>query len=148
QLGHHCLCHPHLDGLRGFGVVSGMVRFRQIGGTMNNGKNSRISVAKPGVRSAVFEDYQLLFFSELLDRPIRLDKTQRKNGRLTDLVFRLSEPYPEPVGIYVEHGRGYPSELIPWDKVARIQKEAIYITPNPAGGPYPKFVDQQGWILL
>jgi CBS domain-containing protein len=115
---------------------------------MNNGKNSTISVAKPGVRSAVFEDYQLLFFSELLNRPIRLDKTQRKNGRLTDLVFRLSEPYPEPVGIYVEHGRGYPSELIPWDKVARIQKEAIYITPNPAGGPYPKFVDQQGWILL
>jgi len=115
---------------------------------MNNGKNSRISLAKPGVRSAVFEDYQLLFFSELLNRPIRLDKTQRKNGRLTDLVFRLSEPYPEPVGIYVEHGRGYPSELIPWDKVARIQKEAIYITPNPAGGPYPKFVDQQGWILL
>jgi len=115
---------------------------------MNNGKNSTISLAKPGVRSAVFEDYQLLFFSELLNRPIRLDKTQRKNGRLTDLVFRLSEPYPEPVGIYVEHGRGYPSELIPWDKVARIQKEAIYITPNPAGGPYPKFVDQQGWILL
>ena len=32
--------------------------------------------------------------------------------------------------------------------MARIQKEAIYITPNPAGGPYPKFVDQQGWILL
>jgi hypothetical protein len=34
---------------------------------------------------------------------------QSKNGRLTDLVFRLSEPYPEAVGIYIEHGAGYPS---------------------------------------
>jgi CBS domain-containing protein len=54
----------------------------------------------------------------------------------------------EPVGIYIEHGRGYPSELIPWDKVVRIEADAIFITPNPAGGTYPKFVDQPGWILL
>ncbi len=114
---------------------------------MNNGNNNTSS-GKPGAPSAAFEDFQLLYFSELLNRRIRIDKTNAKNGRLTDLVFRLSEPYPDPVGIYIEHGRGYPSELVPWDKVVRIEEEAIFITPNPAGGPYPSFVDQQGWILL
>jgi CBS domain-containing protein/sporulation protein YlmC with PRC-barrel domain len=89
-----------------------------------------------------------LCFSKLLNRHIRIDKTNKKNGRLTDLVFRLSEPYPEAVGIYIEHGKGYPSELIPWEKVARIEEEAILITPAEGGGPYPRFVDQKGWILL
>jgi CBS domain-containing protein len=115
---------------------------------MNNGNEGKTPSAKPGAPAAVHEDFQLLYFSELLNRRVRLDQTNAKNGRLTDLIFRLSEPYPEPVGIYIEHGRGYPSELIPWDKVVRIEDEAIFITPNPAGGPYPKFVDQQGWILL
>ena len=73
---------------------------------------------------------KLLYFSKLLNRRIRLDKTNKKNGRLTDLVFRLAEPYPEAVGIYIEHGKGYPSELIPWEKVARIEEEAIFITPD------------------
>ncbi len=115
---------------------------------MNNGKATNPPAGKSGVPSAAYEDFQLLYFSELLNRRICLDKTNAKNGRLTDLVFRLSEPYPDPVGIYIEHGRGYPSELIPWDKVVRIEEEAIFITPNPAGGPYPRFVDQKGWILL
>jgi CBS domain-containing protein len=99
-------------------------------------------------KPAGFEAFQLLYFSKLLGRRIRLDKTNRKNGRLTDLVFRLSEPYPEAVGILIEHGKGHPSELIPWAKVARIEDEAIFITPYETGGPYPRFIDQKGWILL
>ena len=95
-----------------------------------------------------FEAFQFLYFSRLLNRRILLDKTDRKNGRLTDLVFRLSEPYPEAVGIYIEHGKGHPTELIPWDKVARIEDEAIFITPSETGHPYPPFIDQKGWILL
>jgi CBS domain-containing protein len=94
------------------------------------------------------EPFQLLFFSNLLDRRIRLEGTNQKNGRLTDLVFRLSEPYPELVGIYIEHGRGLPSELVPWDQVTRFTDEAIYITPTKTGEPYPKFEDQPGWILV
>ena len=78
---------------------------------MNNPQNNL--TAKP----AGFEAFQLLYFSRLLNRRICLDKTNRKNGRLTDLVFRLSEPYPEAVGIYIEHGKGHPTELIPWEKV-------------------------------
>ncbi len=115
---------------------------------MNNNGNNNHRAAMPGISPAAFEDYQLLYFSKLLGRRIRLDKTNKKNGRLTDLVFRLSEPYPEAVGIYIEHGRGYPSELIPWEKAARIEEEAIFVTPKEGGGPYPPFVDQKGWILL
>jgi CBS domain-containing protein len=97
---------------------------------------------------AGFEAFQLLYFSKLLNCRIRHDQTNRRNGRLTDLVFRLSEPYPEAVGIYIEHGRGLPTELIPWDKVVRIEEEAVFITPSDAGAPYPHFVDQKGWILV
>lgn len=93
------------------------------------------------------EPFKLLYFSQLLGRRIVQEGTGKKNGRLTDLVFRLSEPYPEPVGIYIEHGRGLPSELVPWAKVTRIDDAAIHITPTEIGAPYPKFVDQKGWIL-
>jgi CBS domain-containing protein/sporulation protein YlmC with PRC-barrel domain len=109
---------------------------------MNNPQN-HIAAKPPG-----FEAFQFLFFSRLLNRRILLDKTNRKNGRLTDLVFRLSEPYPEPVGIYIEHGKGHPDEFIPWEKVVRIEDGAIFITPTETGNPYPPFADQKGWILL
>jgi CBS domain-containing protein/sporulation protein YlmC with PRC-barrel domain len=109
---------------------------------MNNTQNNL--TAKP----AESEAFQLLYFSKLLNRRICLDKTNRKNGRLTDLVFRLSEPYPEAVGIYIEHGKGHPTELIPREKVARIEDEAIFITPSDTGNPYPPFSDQKGWILV
>lgn len=109
---------------------------------MNDSKN--ITSSKP----AGYEAFQLLYFSKLLNRRIRRDKTNEKNGRLTDLVFRLSEPYPEAVGIYIEHGKGHPSEFIPWEKVVRIEDEAIFITPSETGNPYPPFDDQKGWILL
>jgi magnesium transporter len=115
---------------------------------MNNNSYSSPRVAMPGISLTALEDYQLLYFSNLLGRRVRLDKTNKKNGRLTDLVFRLSEPYPEAVGIYIEHGKGYPTELIPWEKVVRIDDEAIFITPSETGNPYPPFVDQKGWILL
>ncbi|HWX23137.1 MAG TPA: CBS domain-containing protein [Candidatus Binatia bacterium] len=115
---------------------------------MNNANQDTRRTTRAGDTPAGYEGYQLLCFSKLLNRRIRLDKTNRKNGRLTDLVFRLSEPYPEAVGIYIEHGKGYPSELIPWEKVARIEEEAILVTPAEGGAPYPRFVDQKGWILL
>jgi CBS domain-containing protein/sporulation protein YlmC with PRC-barrel domain len=115
---------------------------------MNHGKENNAPSARPAAPGAALEDYKLLCFSKLLCRRIRLDKTNKKNGRLTDLVFRLAEPYPEAVGIYIEHGKGYPSELIPWEKVVRVEDEAILIAPKEGGVPYPPFVDQKGWILL
>lgn len=115
---------------------------------MNNGTQPNGGTSGTGTPAAAYERFQLLYFSKLLGRRIRRDKTRQKNGRLTDLVFRLSEPYPEAVGIYIEHGKGYPSELIPWDRVVRVEEEAIFFTPREDGQPYPKFVDQKGWILL
>ncbi len=115
---------------------------------MNDTNATPQGTARKETAPAGYEGYQLLCFSRLLRRRIRLDKTGRKNGRLTDLVFRLSEPYPEAVGIYVEHGKGYPSELIPWEKVVRIEDEAIFITPAEGGACYPRFADQKGWILV
>jgi magnesium transporter len=104
--------------------------------------------AKPVAPPATAEDYQLLYFSELLGRRIVAGKVSQKVGKLTDLVFRLSEPYPEAVGLYVEHGGGRPNEFVPWEKVVKIDEDALFITPAEGGQPYPAFVDQKGWILL
>jgi CBS domain-containing protein len=111
---------------------------------MNNPPNP--VTAKP----TGYETFQLLYFSKLLNRRICLNERWplQKTGRVTDLVFRLSDPYPEAVGIYLEHGKGRPTELIPWEKVARIEDQAIFITPTETGHPYPPFEDQKGWILL
>lgn len=104
--------------------------------------------SKPAAPSAATEDFQLFFFSEVLKRRICAGKISQKVGKVTDLAFKLSEPYPEAVGIYVEHIGGHPNEFIPWDKVVKIEDDAIFITPAEGGGPYPPFVDQKGWILV
>jgi hypothetical protein len=54
------------------------------------------------------EEYKLFFFSQLLKRRICAGKFNQKIGKVTDLVFRLAEPFPEAVGIYVEHSMGPP----------------------------------------
>ncbi len=63
-------------------------------------------------------------------------------------MFRLSEPYPEAVGIYLEHGWGKPTEFIPWDRVVKIDDDAIFVQPPEKASQYPPFVDQPGWMLL
>ena len=142
QLEHRGLRHRHVNRLRRFRAVSEWFE-RAIRRTcMNNPKTT-----SPPSRQA-FEAFQFLYFSRLLKRRICLDKTNRKNGRLTDLVFRLSEPYPEAVGFCIRTRQRHPTELIPWEKVARIEDEAIFITPSETGHPYPPFLDQKGWILL
>jgi CBS domain-containing protein len=92
--------------------------------------------------------YQFLYFSELIKRPICAGKIQDRIGRLTDLVFSLTEPFPEAVGIYIEHGWNKPTEFIPWAKVLRIEDDAIFVQPPENASAYPPFVDQPGWILL
>src|SRR5512136_2864092 len=98
---------------------------------------------RPG-RPGGGEPYRFLFVSELLRRPVCIEKVTRRIGKLTDLVFRFAEPYPEAVGIYLEHGWGKPTEFIPWEKVLRIEDDAIFVAPPDGGGPYPPFVDQPG----
>lgn len=88
-----------------------------------------------------------LHFAELLKRPICTGKIKDRIGKLTDLVFHLLEPYPQVVGIYIEHGWGKPTEFVPWDKVAKIEDDAVFVQPSESG-MYPPFVDQPGWILV
>ena len=92
-------------------------------------------------------NYRFLYFSELLKRPVCSGKIKDRIGRLTDLVFTLAEPYPEAVGIYIEHGWGKPTEFVPWAKVLRIEEDALFVQPPDNGRTYPPFVDQPGWIL-
>ena len=94
------------------------------------------------------KDYRVLFFSELLDRRVCQTRRDFTMGKLSDLVFRIAEPYPEAVGIFIDHGWGRPTELIPWDRVVRIEKDAIFVQPPPGGEQYPPFQDQPGWLLL
>ena len=92
--------------------------------------------------------YRFLYFSKLIKLPICAGKIKDRIGKLTDLVFALTEPYPEAVGIYIEHGWGKPTMFIPWAKVVRIEDDAIFIQPPGNGNTYPPFVDQTDWILV
>jgi CBS domain-containing protein/sporulation protein YlmC with PRC-barrel domain len=83
-----------------------------------------------------------------MKRPICAGKLGDRIGRLSDLVFALKDPYPEAAGIYLEFGWGVPTQFVPWERVSRIEDDAIFVEPPPSGGPYPPFVDQAGWIML
>jgi magnesium transporter len=91
---------------------------------------------------------RFFFFSELIKRPVCAGKLGDRIGRLGDLVFALKDPYPEAAGIYLEFGWGEPTQFVPWERVSRIEDDAIFVEPPPPGGPYLPFVDQAGWIML
>jgi CBS domain-containing protein/sporulation protein YlmC with PRC-barrel domain len=105
-------------------------------------------VPKPPAPAPGGKVYQELYFSDLLSRPICTGKIKDRIGKLSDLVFHLAEPFPEAVGIHIEHGWGKPTEFVPWDKVQRIEDDAIFVAPPEDGSQYPPFVDQPGWLLL
>lgn len=88
-----------------------------------------------------------LHFSDLLKRPVVTGSISDRIGKLTDLVFTQAEPFPEAAGLFIDHGWGKPTEFVPWDKVVKIEDDAIFVQPAP-GGAYPPFVDQPGWILV
>ena len=104
--------------------------------------------ARNGETAAGNGHYRLLYFTDLMKRPVCAGSIQNRVGRLTDVVFQLAEPYPEAVGLYLEHGWGKPTELIPWDRVVKIDDDAIFVSAPAGGDKYPPFVDQPGWILL
>ncbi len=106
-----------------------------------NPQSSRVPDLPPGL------DGRFIFFSELMKRPVCAGKIKDRIGRVTDLVFDNKEPFPEAVGIYVEHGWGKPTEFIPWERVLRLEDDAVFVHPAD-GGAYPPFQDQPGWIML
>ncbi len=93
-------------------------------------------------------DFEFLWFSELLSRPVYAGDAKKKIGKLTDLVFELIEPHPFAKGIFLDHGWGKPTEFIPWDRVIKITPDGIFVQPPDEGETYLPFVDQPGWMLL
>ncbi|MBE3072385.1 MAG: PRC-barrel domain-containing protein, partial [Acidobacteria bacterium] len=106
-------------------------------------KNSGKGPEALGVNGGV----HIWYFAELLKRPICAGGIRDRIGRLEDLVLAPAEPYPQVIGIYIEHGWGKPTEFVPWDKVVKIEDDAIFVQ-KPEGGSYPPFVDQPGWIMV
>ena len=95
------------------------------------------------------ESHVFHYFSELLKRPVRTESSRRSIGRVSDLAFRQTDPFPEAAGIFMRYGWGRkPSQFVPWDRVVRIAPEAIYVRPPDEGQDFPPFVDQPGWIML
>ena len=93
-------------------------------------------------------DFRFLNFSELVRRPVCAGKIGDRIGRLDDIVFALAEPYPEVVGLYMEYGWNKPTQFVPWNRVIRIDDDAIFVKPNEGDAPYPPFVDQPGWVMV
>src|SRR5512136_2404046 len=86
------------------------------------------------------EPYRFLYLTDLLDYPVYAGPEHRKLGKLTDLVFALREPYPELVGLYLEHGWGKPTEFIPYERVERLeQRRAVHVKAPEGSGVYPPF---------
>ena len=110
----------------------------------------------PSGTGVAVRDYRAFYFSELRGRRLCLNKVSNRVGRISDIAFKITEAYPDAVGIVVEHGWGKPVELIPWSKVTRIDDDYVFVSapdqPDPVtikhGSGFPCFVDQPGWILL
>lgn len=89
-----------------------------------------------------------LYFSQLYRRPVVSGNIHNRLGKLRDLVFALKEPYPDAVGIYMDYGWGKPTQFVPWDRVLKIEDDAIFVRPPETEDKYPPFVDQPGWIMV
>jgi CBS domain-containing protein/sporulation protein YlmC with PRC-barrel domain len=48
----------------------------------------------------------------------------------------------------MDFGWGKPTQFIPWNRVVRIEDDAVFVRPNEGGAPYPPFVDQPGWVMV
>jgi magnesium transporter len=104
---------------------------------------TKVAETPPGI-----ENLRFSFFSLLLKKPVCAGKITDKIGKLSDLVFLIKEPYPEAVGIYMEYGWGKPTKFIPWERVLRLEDDAIFVKPEEEGHQYGPFIDQPNWIML
>ena len=94
------------------------------------------------------EQVRFHFFSELLKRRVCVGSIRNRIGRLTDLVFAAAEPYPDIIGIYLDHGWGKPTEFIHWDRVVKVEDDAVFVRRPEGAASFPPFVDQPGWMMV
>lgn len=127
-----------------------------IGSSPNSPHVSQTAGHKPSSPStkmtdwlAAGQNYRFRYFSQLYKLPICTGKITDRIGKLTDIVLRQSEthPYPEAVGLFIDHGWGKPNAFVPFDHILRIEDDAIFVRP-PEGDVYPPFVDQPGWLMI
>ena len=93
------------------------------------------------------DDISFVYFSELLKRPVCAGPIRDRIGKVTDLVVNHAEPFPQAAGICVGPGWGRQTEFILWDRVVKVDDDAIFVQPA-ADGRYPAFADQPGWMLV
>lgn len=92
-------------------------------------------------------DYRFYYLSEVLKCPIS-SADGKAVGHVKDLIVKIATPYPQVVGLLVEHGWGKPHEFIPWDRVARIAPGTVIVAMKPDDQPYRPYEEQPGWLLL
>lgn len=94
------------------------------------------------------DPYRFYYFSELVGKPVFIEKIDNRAGKLSDLAFKLGEHYPEATGIYMEFGWGKPTMFIPFSRLIKIDDDGIFVQRPAEGDTYGPFVDQPGWILV
>jgi magnesium transporter len=95
------------------------------------------------------DGFRFLYLADLLKLQVCIENQDKRLGKVSDIVVALKEPYPEAVGLVLEHGWGKPTEFIPWDRVRRIDNKAFVVKPPDGGADvYPPFTDQPGWLLV
>lgn len=93
-------------------------------------------------------DYQFFYLSDLLGRPVDAGPGVTGHGRIKDVVVKLASPYPQAVGLLLEHGWGKPNAFVPWARVETISPARIALKMEEGDTPYQPYVEQPGWILL
>jgi CBS domain-containing protein/sporulation protein YlmC with PRC-barrel domain len=92
------------------------------------------------------EPFDLFFFTQLQGRRICVGSVKKRIGKVSDLVFKVAEPFPVAAGILISHGWGKPNEFIPWEKVVKVDDDALFV--QPGEGPYPPLLKETGQILV
>jgi magnesium transporter len=97
------------------------------------------------LKSGEAEPFELFFFTELQGRRICAGSVKKRIGKVSDLVFNVAEPFPVASGILITHGWGKPNEFIPWEKVVKVDDDALFV--QPGDELYPPLVKVAGQIL-
>lgn len=92
-------------------------------------------------------DFRFYFLSELLHRSVDT-ADGRQLGRIKDLVVKLATPYPQVIGLLLDHGWGKPHEFVPWERVTDVSPAKLTVQLEADDEPYRPYVDQPGRILL
>ncbi len=93
-------------------------------------------------------DYRFYYLSEVLKCPVSATPDGKPLGHVKDLIVKIASPYPQVVGLLIDHGWGKPHEFLPWDRVVRVSPGIVLVALQPDDPPFRPYEDQPGWLLL